>query len=483
MKINRTFLDQVTKRLDVVSASGRSTIEQIMLSAPEGFDYDELFAYVCEQYLPIAKACADNAAVLGANAYDTYREMEVGSALGALPDSGFDDFDTMNAVGAFVNDACDQGDMSILVDMLGRRIDAQVMRSYTNSQVVNSKGDPMHPRFARIPSGINTCDFCRALAGHGFFYTSKETAGDDGGKFNTFHDFCRCQVVPEFSAEARQLEVEGYDPQVYVEEWRRTRKQFGTGAASKPVIRGAVKMTPTGRPSTAMPEIDKPVLKEPPEPEPLPEKVYGGEWDQAKDMDDFLRTMFDDDDYVGTCAEFYDKDGRRVPTKGYYQRSAKQIENVLDNTHNVASAVGRYRVSDGAYVRINPLDGRGVSDANVVSFKYALVECDTLAMDQQYGYIKALNLPTQAVVTSGGKSVHAVVRVDAKDLTEYKQRVALLQAECKASGFDIDTTTKNPSRYMRIPGVRRGSGRQVLVSTHQGAKSWDEWREWCDKTR
>lgn len=477
MRINKQFLDEIEKRLDIVSAAGRSTVEQIMLSAPAGFDFEELYAYVKERYLPVVEACTDNAAAVGASSYSTFREIETGDVFDAIPVSAYDAAATDAAVAAFVTRACNLQDMSVLVDLLGRRLDAETMRSYTNSQLQNGERDPLHPKFARVPSGPNPCAFCRALAGHGFFYTSKEAAGDDGGKFNRFHDFCRCQVVPQFSKRANELKVEGYDPQIYVEEWRQGRKSFGNGHG------GYKKAATPGRKPSAMPKIETPVLKETPKAAELPSKVYGGEWDQANDMRTFLKTMFKDDEYVGTCSEFFESNGRRVPTRGLYQRSAGQIENVLDNTHNVSSAVGRYRKADGAYVRINPLDGKGVSDTNVVDFRYTLIECDTLPLEEQYGYIKALNLPTQTIVTSGGKSVHAVVRIDAKNLDEYRERVALLHAECKASGFDVDTSTKNPSRYMRIPGVKRGDGRQVLVSTKEGAGSWDEWRKWCDTHR
>lgn len=476
-RINRKFLDEITKRLDIVSAAGRSTVEQIMINAPQTFNFDELYAYVQQNYIPVVQACADDAAAVGASAYDAYREIETGEALGAEPYTAFDEYGTERAARAFVHDACEAQDMAMLVDYLGRRLDGEVIRSYSKTQTSNGAKDSMKPRFARVPSGDNPCAFCRALAGHGFYYSSKEAAGDEGGNFNRYHDYCRCQVVPEFSRVAKRLEVQGYDPDFYVKEWRESGQKFGQNRQHK-------KMTPTGRPSAAMPKIEKPLLTDTPQAAVLPEKVFSGAWNQKEDMNTFLKTMFKDDEYVGTCSEFFTtKDGRRAPTRGLFQRKSKQIENVLDNTNNVAAAVGRYKRADGAYVRVNPLDGRGVSDANVSAFRYTLLECDTLPLDQQYGFVKALNLPTQAIVTSGKKSLHTVVKIDAANLEEYKERVALLHAECKAAGFDIDTSTKNPSRYMRIPGVVRGDGRQALVSTNEGTGSWSEWRKWCENRR
>ena len=471
--INRNFLDEILKRLNIVSESGGAAIEQIMINAPQNYDFNELYEYVITQYMPIVETCAENAAIIGASAYDAYREIEVGTAIDAIPYSSFEPEKTTSAVRSFVGQATDARDMSMLVDFLGRRIDSETMRSFTDSQLYNGNRDPLKPRFARVPTGINTCSFCRALAGHGFYYSSRETAGE----FRHFHDYCRCQVVPQFSTKAAELKVQGYNPDKYVQEWRQTRETFGGATRS-----GQPRMVSKSK-SAKMPTIETPLLTEKPSPVDLPAKAYGGEWDQVGDMDKFLTTMYDDDEFVGTCSEFYEKDGRQVPTRGLYRRTAGQIENVLDNTHNVSSAIGRYHTKNGAYVRINPLDGRGVSDENVAKLKYTLIECDSISPEEQYGFIRALNLPTQTIVTSGRKSIHAVVKVDADNLDEYKERAALLHAECKAAGFDIDTSTKNPSRYMRIPGVRRGDGRQVLVSTNEGASSWDDWREWCDKQR
>lgn len=478
MKINRQFLDEIAKRLDVVSAAGRSTLEQIMISAPDGYSFTQLYDYVLTHYLPIVETCASDAATLGANAYDTFRELEVGEAMGAMPYSAYDVDATTQAVRTFVGQSCDARDHSLLTDMLGRRLDSEVMRSYTNSQLINGEKDPMHPRFARVPSGPDPCEFCRALAGHGFFYHSAKSAGQDG-RFNRFHDYCRCQVVPQFSAQAKQLEVAGYDPEVYAREWRENPTYFNRAhrGASGSYPRATVKKA-----SAAMPEIKTPLLKEAPQPVKLPDKVFKGPWNQVDDMDNFLGALFDKGDYVGTCGEFFHKNGRLIPTRGMYQRTCGQIRGVLNRTHNVSSAV-RYRRSAGAYVRINPLDGRGVSDLNVSRFLYALIECDTMPLDMQYAYIRALNLPTQAICTSGGKSIHAVVKIGAKDINEYRERVAQLYAECKAVGFDIDAHVKNPSRYMRLPGVYRGDGRQVLISTGEGAASWDDWLAWCEKTR
>jgi hypothetical protein len=61
-------------------------------------------------------------------------------------------------------------------------------------------------RFARVPTGAKTCEFCLLLASRGFVYWSRETAGE----FSRFHSHCDCLVVAGY---ANETEIAGYDPE------------------------------------------------------------------------------------------------------------------------------------------------------------------------------------------------------------------------------------------------------------------------------
>lgn len=65
-----------------------------------------------------------------------------------------------------------------------------------------------HVRFARVPSGAETCSFCLTLASRGFVYHSRETAGLN--RVDHAHAFCDCVIVPSFLGEGG-LAVPGYD--------------------------------------------------------------------------------------------------------------------------------------------------------------------------------------------------------------------------------------------------------------------------------
>ena len=75
--------------------------------------------------------------------------------------------------------------------------------------IINSSlADPQHPRFARVPQGRDTCQFCMMLASRGFVYASGGTAG----QMKHFHDSCDCKVVPDWS---KSPSLKGYDPKKY----------------------------------------------------------------------------------------------------------------------------------------------------------------------------------------------------------------------------------------------------------------------------
>ena len=68
-------------------------------------------------------------------------------------------------------------------------------------------------RFARVPTGAETCTFCRMLASRGFDYKSEKTAG----KFSHFHRNCDCRIVSSADAEG----LEGYDPDREYDLWKK----------------------------------------------------------------------------------------------------------------------------------------------------------------------------------------------------------------------------------------------------------------------
>lgn len=110
----------------------------------------------------------------------------------------------------------------------------------------------------------------------------------------------------------------------------------------------------------------------------------------------------------------------------------------------------------GVWLRMNPLDGKGVADANVTAFRFALVEIDCVPVELQLPLLAKLPLPIAAILTSGGRSLHGWVRVGAENEKDYRQTVARMLA--LLARFGVDGKNKNPSRLSRLPGVVRRIG-------------------------
>lgn len=205
-------------------------------------------------------------------------------------------------------------------------------------------------------------------------------------------------------------------------------------------------------------------------------------WHPAQDLIEYLGTLFSPDDYVGYVTEtFQAEDGERKPTRGNYDRTAGQlIEELRKCGDDLGAVLGDYDPGTGAWIRFNPLDGRGVKNENVTGFRYALIESDSMDLGEQNALIRELELPVACLVYSGGKSLHAIVHVDASSYEEYRTRVDYLYTVCEKNGLKIDRQNRNPSRLSRLPGATRNGHKQFLVETNIGKASWNEWREWME---
>lgn len=195
--------------------------------------------------------------------------------------------------------------------------------------------------------------------------------------------------------------------------------------------------------------------------------------DWEMDFQRLLESAFEPHELISFNYDVRELNGKNIPKgKGVVGVSReKLLETPIEEIvkHN-----------SGAWIRINPMNGEGISDNNVTSFRHALVESDTLPLEQQLSIYKELQLPVSALIHSGGKSVHAWVRVDAENLDQYKKRVKYLYELMEQNGFEIDHSNKNPSRLSRLTGVLRGDQAQYLISGRAGFENWSSWVNWLE---
>ena len=200
------------------------------------------------------------------------------------------------------------------------------------------------------------------------------------------------------------------------------------------------------------------------------------EWDPVGDLIRYLRALFQPDEHISWVTEAKQDEEKWKPAGyGCYWRTCADVIRSLERHEDICDTIGDYNHDAGAWIRFNPMDGKGVNNTNVAAYRFALIESDTMPLDAQYRMYRKLNLPIAAMVTSGGKSIHAIVHIDAVNAAEYRDRVEMLYTILANKGMVVDMQNKNPSRLSRLPGCIRGTNKQMLVETNVGCANWDAW--------
>lgn len=102
------------------------------------------------------------------------------------------------------------GDLNGFLQNIGQKAFDLTLNTANQTMIKNAKRDyKKGVRWARVPSGLETCGFCVMLASRGFVYHTKESAGYNVLGLNRFHSFCDCRVFPG----TEDTEIEGYDPE------------------------------------------------------------------------------------------------------------------------------------------------------------------------------------------------------------------------------------------------------------------------------
>lgn len=198
----------------------------------------------------------------------------------------------------------------------------------------------------------------------------------------------------------------------------------------------------------------------------------------------YLEALFEPNEKVGyvTNDVWQDSEGKWMPSKGVYDRtSAELISSLKKHPDDLGATIGDWKEECGAWIRFNPVDG-GVKNENITRFTYALVESDDMPISEQDAIYRKLELPIATLTHSAGKSLHAIVRVDAENYEEYRKRVDFLYDFLEKNGLKVDKQNRNPSRLSRMPGVTRNGQTQTLITTNIGRKSWVDWLDFVEGT-
>lgn len=105
-----------------------------------------------------------------------------------------------------------------MLSALGPVIDRYV-KAPARDTLVESAGRA-RARWARVPTGRETCAFCLVMASRGFVYSSEARAG----KGDRFHGDCDCQIVPDWS---ENPVLDGYNPDELYAVYEKARARAG----------------------------------------------------------------------------------------------------------------------------------------------------------------------------------------------------------------------------------------------------------------
>lgn len=187
--------------------------------------------------------------------------------------------------------------------------------------------------------------------------------------------------------------------------------------------------------------------------------------------DDFLRALaaaFEPDELVAICDSHFNGD-KWVPDKGTI-RTRREWEEF----HKGKTPIKEWATGEGgAYMAINPLvtQAGGRKNDNVAAYRHVLAEFDDGDLDEQRAKLEGSGFPISVIVTSGKRSVHGWVRVDAKDKAEWESRRDHI---FKTLGCDLKN--KDLARVSRCPGAMRTVEgkrcKQELLAVNVGPRQW-----------
>ena len=142
------------------------------------------------------------------------------------------------------------------------------------------------------------------------------------------------------------------------------------------------------------------------------------------------------------CGERY---GAEVQTAGEWIRSIENGATVPPHFIPNVLTGDEHPTGEGKLSR------RG--DSAVCGFRFAVAEFDTLTKDEQFAFWWGFrSAPIAALIDSGGKSIHALLRVDCANRDEWEREVENKLFANVLCPLGCDRACRNESRLSRLPG-------------------------------
>lgn len=203
---------------DVSSASSDALVQSLMaIDLRDREMVEDLVMAACRT---ASQAGADYAAQF----YRGMSILQTGSDFDAKGLSSYDRQATIVAIRGIYRQA-DLGDGELdeemLIRLLAERVEFEANRSSKVGVWRNGSRDSREVRYARVPTGAETCAWCIMTAGLGFWYMTEESASHT-------HRSCDCVIIPEIGG-IHDVHIRGYDSTVYRDMWRQANALRANG--------------------------------------------------------------------------------------------------------------------------------------------------------------------------------------------------------------------------------------------------------------
>lgn len=213
VNVPRAYLDNYVAGINGIDALGRQALSQALAGADL-----ENRSRVTAIMRAHCNATAQAAGELAAQFYRGMSILQTGEDFDAEALSGWDQTATDVATNAIISQA--GGDPAKLLRMLLDRESFEVNRASKLGVYNNGKRDQRGVRYARVPSGAETCAWCLMTAGLGFWYMTEESASHS-------HAHCDCVIVPGIAF--TDVVIDGYDSGALRDMWREARRMLEEG--------------------------------------------------------------------------------------------------------------------------------------------------------------------------------------------------------------------------------------------------------------
>ena len=146
----------------------------------------------------------------------------------------------------------------------------------------------------------------------------------------------------------------------------------------------------------------------------------------------------------------------------------------------------------GAYIMLNPVDPgklqeavkscKGVKADMITDYPYYFIESDPDGdcnydeyIENQKVLLSRLDIPWIAMVHSGNKSIHTIIRLDAKSEDEFKVNLEKIHTYLKKQNYTFDESNKNPNKWSRFFTAGRKSNKQHVIAINNNPISFANW--------